>query len=306
MKAELVDFGYAAGWQGVRLLPEPAANAAFRALADQAWRRRGSGVRQLERNLERVVPDASSSELAALSRDAMRSYLRYWCETFRLPTWSRDEVVERMTVHNEERIFDYRARGRGLIAALGHFGNWDHCGAWATAKGLPLTTVAERLKPEALFDRFVEYRESLGMEVLPLTGGGHVSQTLRERLADDGFVCLLSDRDLSPGGIDVDLLGEPARLPAGPALLAARTGATLMPTLSYYSKGRTHLEFLPELVPPEGASLREQVHALTQQFADIVGAAARAHPTDWHMLQPVWTADLDRRGHEATANQETA
>jgi lauroyl/myristoyl acyltransferase len=76
--------------------------------------------------------------------------------------------------------------------------------------------------------------------------------------------------------------------------------------LSYYSKGRTHLEFLPELVPPEGASLREQVHALTQQFADIVGAAARAHPTDWHMLQPVWTADLDRRGHEATANQETA
>jgi KDO2-lipid IV(A) lauroyltransferase len=169
-----------------------------------------------------------------------------------------------------------------------------------------LTTVAERLKPEALFDRFVEYRESLGMEVLPLTGGGHVSQTLRERLADDGFVCLLSDRDLSPGGIDVELLGEPARLPAGPALLAARTGATLMPTLSYYSKGRTHLEFLPELVPPEGASLREQVHALTQQFADIVGAAARAHPTDWHMLQPVWTADLDRRGHETTANQETA
>ena len=142
--------------------------------------------------------------------------------------------------------------------------------------GLPLTTVAERLKPESLFDRFVSYRESLGMEgILPLTGGPNVADALRERLAADGFVCLLADRDLSARGIDVDLLGERARFPAGPALLAARTGATLMPTISYYDDERTHVEFLPEIVPAEGLPLREQVQTTTQRFADIVGNAAQ-------------------------------
>ncbi len=287
----LTDTGYALGWRAVRLLPESAARSGFSAMGDYAYRQRGAGVRQLESNLRRVVPDASDDEFAQLCRAAMRSYTRYWCETFRLPTWSQQDVVDRMVVHNEQRIFEYRARGRGLIAALGHFGNWDHCGAWASAVGLPLTTVAERLRPESLFDRFVAYRESLGMEVLPLTGGDNVSEVLRQRLLDDGFVCLLSDRELSTGGIAVDLLGEPARLPAGPALLAVRTGATLMPALSYYSKKHTHLEFLPEIVPPEGVSLREKVQMMTQQFADVIGVAARTHPTDWHMLQPVWTAD---------------
>lgn len=202
--------------------------------------------------------------------------------------------MRRMVVHNRDRFFEYGARDRGLLAVLGHFGNWDHCGAWSTLSGKPLTTVAERLRPESLFDRFVAYRESLGMEVVPLTGGANAAEVLRERLVDNKFVCLLSDRELGAGGVTVNLLGEPARFPAGPALLAIRTGSTLMPSISYYSEGHTHLEFLPELVPQDGATLREQVQALTQQFADIVGQAALAHPTDWHMLQPVWEADREK------------
>jgi lauroyl/myristoyl acyltransferase len=293
MKDLLVSAGYTAGWRAIRHMPESAARALFRNVADQAWRRRGRGVQQLEKNLARVVPAASPGELHELSRDAMRSYLRYWSETFRLPQWNPDEVKRRMVVHHEERIFEYRARGDGLIAVLGHFGNWDHCGAWAATVGLPLTTVAERLKPESLFDRFVEYRESLGMEVLPLTGGPNVADTLRQRLQDDGFVCLLADRDLSAGGVEVNLLGEPARFPPGPALLAARTGATLMPALSYYDDEHTHMEFLPELKVSQALPLRQRVEELTQQFADVVGAAARRHPTDWHMLQRVWSKDLE-------------
>lgn len=293
MKSLIAEFAYLAGWGAVRRMPESAARRIFRAAADEAWRRRGRGVIQLERNLSRVVPNASDEELRELSRDAMRSYLRYWSEAFRLPEWDSVEVIDRLVIHNESRIFEYRARKQGLIAALGHFGNWDHCGAWAATVGLPLTTVAERLKPERLFDRFVAYRETLGMEVLPLDGGAKVADSLRERLVNDGFVCLLADRDLSGGGIEVELLGEPARLPAGPALLAVRTGATLMPTVSYYDESRTHMEFLPELLPPEGLPLREQVRTLTQQFADVVGSAARQHPTDWHMLQRVWSKDLE-------------
>jgi lauroyl/myristoyl acyltransferase len=295
MKAFVADVGYATGWRAVRHMPESAARGLFRTIADEAWRRRGPGVVQLERNLGRVVPEASTEELRDVSREAMRSYLRYWNETFRLPQWNGEEVLRRLVIHNEQRIFEYRSRGKGLIAVLGHFGNWDHCAAWAATVGLPLTTVAERLKPESLFDRFVAYRESLGMEVLPLTGGPNVTDTLRKRLADDGFVCLLADRDLLPGGIEVDLLGQAAKFPAGPALLAARTGATLMPAISWYDDGHTHLDFLPELIPPDGQTLRERVQEVTQQFANVVGTAARQHPTDWHMLQPVWTSDLKSR-----------
>lgn len=293
MSSRVTDLGYASGWQLVRRMPEAMARGLFRGLADQAWRRRGPSVQQLERNLGRVVPDAAADELRSLSRESMRSYLRYWEETFRLPQWDATEVVARMVVHDEERIFEYRRRGRGLIAVLGHFGNWDHCGAWAATVGLNLTTVAERLKPESLFDRFVAYRESLGMEVLPLTGGPNVADALRQRLANDGFVCLLADRDLSDRGVEVELLGAAARFPAGPALLAARTGATLMPAISYYEGEKTHVAFLPELTAAEELPLRERVQSLTQQFADIVGRTAREHPTDWHMLQRVWTADLE-------------
>ncbi|HVQ89256.1 MAG TPA: phosphatidylinositol mannoside acyltransferase, partial [Actinomycetes bacterium] len=145
---------------------------------------------------------------------------------------------------------------------------------------------------ESLFDRFVAYRESLGMEVIPLTGGTNVADTLRRRLEADGFVCLLADRDLTASGIEVQLLGASARFPAGPALLAARTGATLMPTLSYYDRERTHIEFLPEIVVATSGSLRERVQQATQRWADIVGQAARDHPSDWHMLQRIWSDDL--------------
>ena len=292
MKSQLADAAYAAGWGAVRHMPEPVARGAFQAIADVASRRGGASVERLRTNLARVLTDASEVELDEQTRRAMRSYLRYWNETFRLPQWSPSEIVERMVVHNEERIWEYRRRGRGLIAVLGHFGNWDHCGAWAATVGLPLTTVAERLRPESLFDRFVAYRESLGMEVLPLTGGPNVADTLRRRLDDDGFVCLLADRDLTTSGIEVQLLGQPARFPAGPALLAARTGATLMPTLSYYDDRKTHIEFLPELLVPADGRLRDRVATVTQQWADVVGTAATAHPTDWHMLQRVWSQDL--------------
>ncbi|HVQ88464.1 MAG TPA: phosphatidylinositol mannoside acyltransferase [Actinomycetes bacterium] len=292
MRAWLADTAYGAGWTVVRYLPDSMAKVGFQTIADVATHRGGGSLERLRANLSRVVPDASDSELDALTKAAMRSYLRYWNETFRLPRWAPDEVVRRMVVHSEDRIWEYRARGNGLIAVLGHFGNWDHCGAWAATVGLPLTTVAERLRPESLFDRFVAYRESLGMEVIPLTGGPNVADTLRRRLEADGFVCLLADRDLTASGIEVQLLGESARFPAGPALLAARTGATLMPTLSYYDRDRTHIEFLPEIVVPTSGSLRERVQQATQRWADIVGQAARDHPSDWHMLQRIWSDDL--------------
>jgi KDO2-lipid IV(A) lauroyltransferase len=288
----LTDRAYAVGWHAVRHAPEPVARATFRQVADQAWRRRGRGVLQLERNLSRVVPSAPPGELRDLSREAMQSYFRYWCEAFRLPQWSPDEIVDRIVVHNEARLRDAASSGGGAITALGHLGNWDHAGAWASTTGIAFTTVAERLKPESLFRRFLDYRESLGMEVLPLSGAEDLSGTLTARLGQGRVVALVADRDLSRGGIEVDLLGQPARFPPGPAVLALRSGAPMLPVMSWYDADRTHLAIHAALPVDGSMGFRESVQHLTQQFADALGAALQEHPTDWHMLQRVWTADL--------------
>jgi KDO2-lipid IV(A) lauroyltransferase len=280
----------------VRRLPEPVAYAVFRVGADLAWRRRGPRVRQLERNLRRARPDASTAELSALSRAGMRSYLRYWCDAFRLPDWDHDRVVSAVRVENEHHLRDALGAGRGVVAALMHMGNWDHAGAWAALTGAPVVTVAERLRPERLYARFLAYREGLGMEILPLTGQEGITATLVDRLRSARLVPLLADRDLRATGLEVVLLGEAARLPAGPALLALRTGAALHPVSIWYEPGPTRglvIHFHDEVLAPASGPTREKVTAMTQGVADVFSAAIRAHPQDWHMLAPLWTADLD-------------
>ncbi len=171
MKDRLTDALYGLGWSTVKKLPEPVAERLGRTIADAAWKRRGKGVLRLEANLARVVPDATPQRLAELSRAGMRSYLRYWMESFRLPSWSRERIKNGVDVKDLHHLTDGLAAGKGAVVALPHLANWDLAGAWVTTRlETPFTTVAERLKPETLYDRFVAYRESLGMEVLPHTG----------------------------------------------------------------------------------------------------------------------------------------
>jgi lauroyl/myristoyl acyltransferase len=292
---------YTVAWGLVRRLPEPAAYRLFDVVADLVWRTRRGPVLRLEANLRRARPDASYDELRALSRAGLRSYLRYWCDAFRLPDWSRDRVVETVRVENEHYLRDALRAGRGVVAALMHAGNWDHAGAWASLTGAPVVTVAERLRPERLYNRFLAYREGLGMEILPLTGGdGDLLDTLSRRLREGRLVPLLADRDLRASGIPVDLLGEPTRMPAGPAMLALRTGAALHPVSLWYEpagprRRRLVIRFHDEVVAPVDGRTREKVTAMTQEVADVFGAAITAHPEDWHMLQPLWLGDLDDR-----------
>jgi KDO2-lipid IV(A) lauroyltransferase len=255
----------------------------FRAGADLASRRGGRAVDQLRSNLARVAPEA---DLDALVREALRSYARYWCEVFRLPVTSTSRVVSGMHTVGEERLRASVAGGRGTILALPHSGNWDHAGAWCTATGVPFTTVAERLRPESLYDRFVAFRESLGMEVVPLTGGSRPPfVVLAERLRAGGMLCLLADRDLSARGIDVRFFGATARMPAGPAALALRTGATLLPVTLSFTPDGWHCVFHPAVPPTD-------IRTMTQQVADAFEEGIRAHPADWHMLQRLWLDDL--------------
>ncbi|MDT0308806.1 phosphatidylinositol mannoside acyltransferase [Streptomyces sp. DSM 44917] len=283
---------YGLGWTAVKRLPEPAARALGRGVADRAWRRRGAGVRRLEANLARVVPHASPEELRELSREGMRSYLRYWMEFFRLPTWSRERVRDSFAGEGMHHLTEGLDSGRGVVVALPHMGNWDLAGAWlGVGLGVPFTTVAERLRPEGLYDRFVAYREGLGMEVLPHTGGASFGRLAR-RLRAGGLVALVADRDLSASGTEVTFFGETARMPAGPAMLAVQTGALLMPATLWYDespvmKGRVHAP-----VPvPETGTRAEKCVAMTQAVADTFAAGISAHPRDWHMLQRLWVSD---------------
>lgn len=295
-KERLSDALYGLGWAAVKTLPEPAARALFRTLADQVWKRRGKSVLRLEANLKRVVPDADPARLAALSRAGMRSYMRYWMESFRLPTWSPERIKASIDVTDAHRLTDGLDSGRGVILALPHLGNWDLAGAWVTTDlKVPFTTVAERLKPESLYDRFVAYREGLGMEVLPHNGGAAFG-TLARRLRSGGLVCLVADRDLSASGVEVSFFGDTARMPAGPALLAQQTGALLLPvTLSYdetpVMKARIH----PAVEVPESGERAGKTSVMTQALADAFALGIAEHPEDWHMLQRLWIADLEPR-----------
>jgi KDO2-lipid IV(A) lauroyltransferase len=293
-----IGLGYSAGWNVVKSMPSALSARAFRAAADAAAVRNGGGAQQLRRNLRRVVgPAMSELRMDALVGEALRSYSRYWLETFRLEGMDHKAVAAdiRTNARGVEHLHAGLDRGRGVILALPHTGNWDASGIWLVDESGPFTTVAERLKPASLFDRFVAYRESIGMEVIALTGSERApTDVLAERLRANRVICLLADRDLSRNGIEVEFFGEPTRMPGGPALLAAMTGATLIVVRSQFVGAGWGLTMSPPIELPEGR-LREKVTAGTQAMAEHFAAGIAAEPADWHMLQRLWLADLPPR-----------
>jgi KDO2-lipid IV(A) lauroyltransferase len=298
----LVAGGYEAGWSAVRHMPERAAYAMFRGIADEQWLRRGKSVRRLESNLRRVLgPDISERELREVSRAGVRSYLRYYCDAFRLPGWSNERIVSRFRA-DDQHLTDALALGNGVVATLPHMGNWDHAGAWANLAHQQVTSVAERLKPEEVYEKFLDYRRAIGIEILPLTGGEvPVFEALADRLRGGGLVALLGDRDLTSRGVEVEFFGATTKLPAGPAALALQTGATLVPASLWYDGPYAHVRIYPPVPVPETGSQLEKVAAMTQQVARCFEDGVRAHPEDWHMMQRLWLDDLDpaRSGREA-------
>jgi KDO2-lipid IV(A) lauroyltransferase len=289
----LVSLGFGAGWSAVRRMPEKAAYSLFDRVADVMWTRQGSSVLRLESNLRRVVPDADDAEIRALSRQGMRSYMRYWCDAFRLPGWSRERILDSIRIIDDHFLADGLATGRGVVVALPHMGNWDHAGAWATLAHSPVVTVAERLKPEDLYEKFLAFRRGLGMDVIPLTGGDPVFPYLSQKLHEGNLVALLGDRDLSNSGVPVRFFGSKAKFPAGPAALAVDTGAVLLTAQLYLEDGRNVVRFHPPVeVPSEGERSR-RIFRATQLVADQIEVSIRERPTDWHMLQRLWVDDLD-------------
>jgi phosphatidylinositol dimannoside acyltransferase len=287
VKDRLITLGYVAGWRLVRALPLPVARRLFTLAADRAWRANGPGTQRLRRNLQQVTGEAFTEELV---RDGLRSYARYWMEAFRLPSQSRERMLTDFQVVQFDWLKAAMTDGRGVILALPHTGNWDAAAAFVAAHGWPLVTVAERLKPEPVFEQFVAYRERLGMEVLPLTGGQRAPLDVLAEKAQQGYaVALLADRDLSARGIEVRFFGGRTRMPAGPALLALRTGAPLYAVDLSFTPDQCVAFLRPIEMPEESeGALDVRVKIVTQRLADAFEAGIAEHPQDWHMLQKMW------------------
>ena len=301
LSERLTGFAYRLGWKLICRIPESWARWAFTKVADIAWRRQGPSVQVLEANLHRVLsykygsPDVDGKELRALSHATLRSYARYWLETFRMPVIPVERLVSGMHIDaaGEEALFANLKAGRGAIIALPHMGNFEQAAVWVIASGAgSFTTVAERLRPESVYEAFVRFRESLGMEVLPLTGGQNPFGTLAQRLRAGKLVCLVSDRDLKDTGVEVQMFGETARI-AATAGLAVHTGAALMPVATWFEGDDWGAHIYEEIPVPESGTRTEKIATMSQELARIFEAAITEHPQDWHMLQRVFTADLD-------------
>ena len=276
----------------IAALPEPVALGLGNVVGDVLYRVRHEHRAMVKANLARVL-GAEGGDAQLLDRWARRSfraYARYWVEGARLPSTSPDEVVQHTFVDGLRHLHESSATGRGTILALPHIGSWEYGGAFLATQDLPMTAVAERIEPPALFDYFVEQRAAMGLTIVPLgqQSGGTILSTLRA----GGLVGLLCDRDIEGTGIEVDFFGERTTMPAGPATLALRTGATLCTGAVYSGPGRDHRAIVePPLDTTRTGPLRKDVARLTQEIATRLEGLIRRAPEQWHVFQPLWLAD---------------
>ncbi len=287
--------GHRVGWAAVRRMPERVAYALFDRIADVTVAR--GGAARMRSNYAKVRPDLDDAALDALVRDGMRRYLRYYCEAFRLQDLTADDLAQRVRAEGDGPVREVIEGGGSVIAFLGHLGNWDLAGAWGTTHLGPVTTVAERLKPEEVFEEFLAFRESLGMTIIPLTGGVNPFPALREAARRPGIIPLLADRDLTANGVEVELCGHKARMAPGAAALALAERRPLHPvSIRHERRGSGWgivITFHPPVEVPSSGTTRERATVMTQACADVLGAAISAHTSDWHMLQRVFLDDLD-------------
>lgn len=246
----------------------------------------------IERHLRRADPTLSGLRLRRAVQEAFDSYARYWLESFRLPTLSAATVERGWQVEGYEHIVDALGHGNGVLLVLPHLGGWEWAGRWIVDQGHDITVVVEKVEPPALFEWFVDLRNELGMNVIPLGGGA--AGALMQALRDNHVVCLLADRDIQRGGPVVDFFGERTTLPAGPAMLSLRTGAPILPTAVYFTpEVDGHFAWVrpPLAAQRSGARLRDDVERITQDLARDLEVLIRRAPQQWHMFQPNWPSD---------------
>jgi KDO2-lipid IV(A) lauroyltransferase len=299
--ADLLTPAFKAGARLARALPEPVAYAAADGLARASSLMTPARRRMAARNLQRADPTLQGYRLHRATRRLFESYGRYWVESFRLPSLSVEELDAGFRPVGFEHVEAARAAGKGAIMVLPHLGSWEWAAFWLTrVRDIPITAVVEQLEPPELFDWFVDLRRSFGMEVVPL--GPEAGKATIRALKQNHLLALLSDRDLAGDGVEVTFFGERTTLPAGPAVLALRTGAPIHPTAIYHRDGVREGVVRPALDTSRQGDLRSDIARITQDVAHALEELIRAAPDQWHLLQPNWPSDRspDRPSDRAT------
>ena len=292
LSERLLDAGFWLGWNVLWALPARLSHFLFDVVARVAWSMQVTGVRQLEMNISRALDcNPDDARIRTLSRAAMRSYMRYYCETFLLPRWSRNDIRKHVHAINASVVSDALAKG-GAVLSLPHLGNWDLAGAWAADEFGSLCTVAERLRPEGVFQKFLKMRRDRGISLMPLTGEGGTYEYLRDHVNSGRLVALLGDRDVARNGMGNQFFGHRAPLPIGAALLAIDTGCPLFTCAPFYEDDKLVLHFDDEIVfdrtPVTGRDRLRKAQEVTALVLARFESSISAHPENWHQLQPVW------------------
>jgi len=279
-------------------MPTRLAHSLFDAAAHIAWRRKAKSVQQLELNLSRVLDcELDDPRLRPLSLRTMKSYMRYYCETFMLPRWTDEQLLGRVRAENSEPVLAAMKSG-GVVLSLPHLANWDWAGAWAASYFGSLCTVAERLRPEGVFQKFLKTRQDRGITLMPLTGDGGTYEFLREHVNQGRLVALLGDRDVAKSGMSNEFFGHRASLPIGAALLALDTGRPLFTCAPWYDGENLVISFDTEVIfdrtPVLGRERLRRAQEITKQIAINFEVHIKSHPDNWHQLQPIWP-DLDAK-----------
>jgi phosphatidylinositol dimannoside acyltransferase len=280
---------YLWAWRILRFIPTPLIKGFSAAIAPEIYRRNSRAIQTMKKNYQQLHPQISEEQLGELVKAGIKSYLRYWVEVFTLNSWSKKKILNSVVSRNEEILEAAIAANRGVIVAITHSANWDLAGAYFSLTRSKIVTVAEELEPRELFEKFVAYREKLGMEIFPLQQ--RTLARLMVRAREKNIIALLADRDLTVGGVPVEIAEKETSIPAGPALIAYETSAVLLTAAIYYGEnGKMVVEFEPEIKIPTELDRSETVAKVSQIIADRFTKSLRAHTVDWHMMQKVWGA----------------
>ncbi|MGH2711800.1 MAG: phosphatidylinositol mannoside acyltransferase [Actinomycetota bacterium] len=270
-------------------LPESLGRRLFEGAGTAAFHVASKARRVVASNLSRVLGrDAASPIVQAAAQEAFRSYGRYWYDTFHARVIPDDEFVARQFYVGKEHLDRAFEKGGGVVLALPHLGNWDTAGKWIPFQGWRITAVAEFLRPERLYQLFLNHREELGMGVLGLTDDGKVAEECIRLLSENHLIALVADRDLKGNGVVVEMFGEERRMPPGPALLALATGCPLLAAGCYDTADGWVTYVSPPIEVERTDSLRNDVTKMTRFLAEHFERSIAAAPTQWHMFQPAW------------------
>jgi len=274
----------------LELLPERFDVAVASKLALVVGKRETSARRNLRTNVAHALfPDETVSDPELLERFVDRGFVtygQYWAEGAKLAGIEPQKVFDRFIIgEGLEYLTEAKAKGKGIVIALPHIGSWEWGGSFLNSLGLGMLAVAEALEPRELFEWFKKRREQIGIRIEPLDA--HAGTLLLNELKNGGVVGLLCDRDIQGNGIDVEFFGETVTMPAGPATLALRTGATLVAAACYSGPGRDHFAVItPPIAAEREGKLRDDVARVTQAVATTLEGLIRRAPEQWHVLQP--------------------